>query len=1079
MTGMRVYLECCGAPARERLGSLVDEAKAANDLAPVTVVPPSPYAGMSLRRILAGKKGLFNVRFLMSDGLAEHLGAPAMAGREKRPLPPLVEMSAVRAVVRETVEQGILGDVSHHPSLHRSLRSVFRELIHLKDEELDLLAGFGPLQEETVRLFRWFGEKTCGYYHGEEMAVAAAKSVSSPKPPAVLRDIGSVIYYLPANLSPAQQSLARALATVGQCSLILGLIGDDEVDRATLTLANSFASISPRQAEGPCGADSVPDASVLAERMGGKGPLADGVVSAPDTREEVRRVVRDILAEARKGVPFHQLAVLYRQPSPYAHQLSLEFRLAGIPIAGPCPTSLKESAAGRLLLGLLAVMEDDFGRSRLMQWVAESPVRNGSAGAVASDELVRWERISRRSGVVGGLGQWLGRVSRHADRVRREMASLDAREEERLVSAKEEEVASAGRLVNFLRGLRANRAVSGSRRWSEFGKWGKDILRDYATDSKCWPEQERAARERVEEILGRLPELDSMEPAPTLSSFRNVLEEALDVVVGQSGPTGSGVFVAGLGAAVGMEFEAVWIVGMADGAFPPRASEDQFLPDGVRRSLGEGRLPLRSVAALEELRVYLSALSAGRRRYLSYARTDPVALREQRPAPWLLDAVSLLHGGGETGRRVSSRELTGPSDPWLSVIHSPEDALRDASVGGAVDLHEYDLAALAWWRREGGSLDQHPLASVGLPLCRALGMERARGTDELTEWDGHIGAMALESERLSGALTRVLSPTRLESWAECPFRFFLGSVLSVGALETPEELLSISPMDRGKLVHVILERFVKESLSAVPFLPTEARGAGGSGRIMAIAEEEFGKVEERGLAGQRVMWEAVKEEIRQDLETFLERDAEWRAERGVHPRHVEFPFGFEGPPVTLGLPDGGRISFRGVIDRVDLDRDRLRAVVIDYKTGSTYAYRDMKKDPLGRGTHLQLPIYALAVRDALGGILRPHASVVAEYWFVSAKGRFQREKIQLDDVEANFRAAVQTIVQGIRGGVFPADPGRSTQFGSANCSSCDFDRLCPVDRQKLWERKRSSPRARAYIKLSEVGAVVSGSGDGT
>ena len=42
MTGMRVYLEECGTPARERLGFLVDEVKAANDLAPVTVVPPEP-----------------------------------------------------------------------------------------------------------------------------------------------------------------------------------------------------------------------------------------------------------------------------------------------------------------------------------------------------------------------------------------------------------------------------------------------------------------------------------------------------------------------------------------------------------------------------------------------------------------------------------------------------------------------------------------------------------------------------------------------------------------------------------------------------------------------------------------------------------------------------------------------------------------------------------------------------------------------------------------------------------------------------------------------------------------------------
>ena len=34
-----------------------------------------------------------------------------------------------------------------------------------------------------------------------------------------------------------------------------------------------------------------------------------------------------------------------------------------------------------------------------------------------------------------------------------------------------------------------------------------------------------------------------------------------------------------------------------------------------------------------------------------------------------------------------------------------------------------------------------------------------------------------------GALTRVFSPTRLESWSKCPFQFFLGNVLSLSAWE--------------------------------------------------------------------------------------------------------------------------------------------------------------------------------------------------------------------------------------------------------------------------------------------------------
>ena len=234
MAEMQVYLERFGVAARERLQRLVQEAKAANPLAPVTVAAPNPYAGISLRRILAGEGGLLNVRFMVTARLAEYLGAPAMAGRGKRPLSPLVEAATVRAAAGEIAGQGVLGDVSHHPSLHRSLSSTFHDLARLDDADLKVLAGLSPLQAETVRLFRRFQERTSGYYHREEMAAAAAEGVVSGAADAALRDIGAIIFYLPADLSPAETALARALADRGRCSIVLGLTGETEVDEAAL-----------------------------------------------------------------------------------------------------------------------------------------------------------------------------------------------------------------------------------------------------------------------------------------------------------------------------------------------------------------------------------------------------------------------------------------------------------------------------------------------------------------------------------------------------------------------------------------------------------------------------------------------------------------------------------------------------------------------------------------------------------------------------------------------------------------------------------------------------------------------------
>ncbi len=1069
MTGLRVYLERFGLPARERLQRLVAEAKSADPLAPVTVVPPSHYAGISLRRILAGDTGLFNVRFMVAARLAEYLGAPAMANLGRHPMSPLVELAIVRAVAVEADGLNVLGPVARHPSLHRSLLSTFRDLARLTDSDLEQLAEVQPLQqslqEETVRLFRRFRERTQEYYHQEDMAAAAAESVRSGATAAALRDIGAVVFFLTDEFSPAETALARALADAGQCSLVLGLTGDSGVDAPARDLAKSFAMASPdggapvsNGGDNDPGDDGSGDDAVY---------RVDGIVSAPDVWEEVRQAVRSMLRFAADGVPFHRMAALYRQPDPYAHQLQTELNLAGIPIAGPAPMPVRDSAPGRLLLGLLEVIADDFGRGRLMEWLAESPVSHGPGGSDASIALLHWETVSRKAGVVRGLAQWRDRLGRVIDDARGEDEFADRRGETspaRLRAAQEQADAAAA-LRDFIEGLAGRHPPPDGSPWSEFSRWGKGALEYYASDPGKWPDDQRQAHERVIRALEQLEGLDAVETGTTLADFRQALEHALSVPAGRSGVTGAGVFAAGLSAAQGMEFDVVWIFGMAEGSFPPTSREDPLLPDAARREVGDGKLPLRRVSALEERRVYLSVLSAGRRRFLSYSRTDHGARRGQHPASWLLDAASVLNSNGPTETRISSQELNQISAPWLSVIQSPQHSLSQAAGGNAADAHEFDLVNLSEWWSDGGRADRHPLAAPGSSLGRALAMGRARGGAGLTAWDGYVGGVAAESPRLSGALTRVVSPTRLESWAKCPYQFFLGNVLDLSAWDTPEDVLTISPLERGNLVHSILERFIKEALESGPPAPGGAWDPAQSRRLKAIGEEEFDKAERRGATGRRIMWESAKEEIRRELDTFLEKDSERRSERGVQPWYAEFSFGFSGDaPVTLVTPDGDQVSFRGIIDRVDVSPDHSRAVVTDYKTGSSYAYQDIGKDDyLGRGTHLQLPVYALAVRDAL----LPDATVEADYWFVSTRGKFDSIPVALNEVESDFRETVQTIMAGIRGGVFPANPGPPGQFGPVNCSYCDFQRVCPTGKVSLWERKRLSPQAVPYTRLSQ------------
>src|SRR3970040_2871899 len=82
-------------------------AKGDDPLAPVTVVVPSNYAGLSLRARLGSERPVVNVRFLVLARLAELLGAPRLE-RRRRPLTAWNRAEAVRAALGD--HPRIVGD---------------------------------------------------------------------------------------------------------------------------------------------------------------------------------------------------------------------------------------------------------------------------------------------------------------------------------------------------------------------------------------------------------------------------------------------------------------------------------------------------------------------------------------------------------------------------------------------------------------------------------------------------------------------------------------------------------------------------------------------------------------------------------------------------------------------------------------------------------------------------------------------------------------------------------------------------------------------------------------------------------
>ncbi len=1046
-----VHLVAYGPPAFNKLRGIVSLLKRDDPFAPVTVVVPTRYASIALRRRLASEGGIANAQFMTISDLAGVLGESSAASDDGGKLTPHLEVAAIRKTGDGVDAGSALGPVRDHPKLQTSLRGTFRELERVSERELRRIEQEDSFRYEIVRWFERYRGEVASCHGDERLAVDAAQVVITD-PAAALYEIGDVVLYQLSALSPGETRLTEALYRTGRCTVIAGLLGDDAADESTRHLVTSL------------GLKATP-ASRAAELEGAE-RAEMRIVSAPDAAEEIRSVVRSIVGRAEAGVPFHRCAVLFGQPEPYAKLIAGQLDLAGIPAAGPVRVRLRDTPPGKLVDLLLKAFDDDLSRTAVLRWVAEAPVKDPNTGGAAYDELLLWERISADAGIVRGSEQWLDRLDLYCKAERRRIDSYTEADEVSPVTVDRHrrQLDSASRLREFIGTLAEDSASLATCGFRDSAVRWKALLRKYAHDPDSWPQTGGDALRALEEELDEVGGLGARFPEFGRIEFGSHMEEALGRRIGTLGALGTGVFVGPLDQAQCMEFDTLHIVGVAEGALPRRTGDDPVLPDRLFSRLVDGRTMTRaSEREAQERRSFLGALAAGGSVVLSYPRTEPGAQREQYPSPWLLETAHGLHG-----EPVTSDELTRHSgEAWLTVIESVQHGLDVASESGAADAHDYDLVSLHAWSRAGMDLRSHYLAA-GEPLSGALRMEEQRLSRRFTAWDGDVSSVAAESRRLSRQRGGVLSPTGLERWAACPYRYFLGDVLRVSALDAPADELSISPMDKGSLVHDILELFMRKSLEGgdVP-RPGESWSDGSRDLLLAIAAREFDRAEMEGKTGRRLLWRLAREEILEDLDRFLAEDAEWRTE-GWTPAAVEQRFGDpergQLDAARVVLPDGGEVMFRGMIDRVDLSRDGSRAVVIDYKTGGSSSYRAIGSDPVDRGRRLQLPAYAAAVRAARDFPDR----VDGFFWFVTTRGDFK--KIEVDpeaaDVMERFESVVATASSGIAAGIFPARPGPRDRGSWENCRYCDFDRICPTNRLRVWDSKKRNAALADYTELS-------------
>ena len=275
------------------------------------------------------------------------------------------------------------------------------------------------------------------------------------------------------------------------------------------------------------------------------------------------------------------------------------------------------------------------------------------------------------------------------------------------------------------------------------------------------------------------------------------------------------------------------------------------------------------------------------------------------------------------GAPVVATEFEALGPPVVHVVASFAAGVIGSAVHG--DVMSRDLAACAGDLRDGAAPERLPLAGL---VGAGFETQLARRSARFTVWDGNLAGEALPSTG-----TVPLSASRLETWAACGFRYYLGHVLGLADRDDPERVVELSALDRGSGLHHCLERFVAEAIEGGIPEPDHPWSDAARARLGEIATEVFAGYAARGRTGRALRWRLEEGMLLRSLDKFLDADNEQRAGGGTRPARVELPFGLDGAePVRIELADGRVLFFRGRADRVDVGNDG-RAVVFDYKSG--------------------------------------------------------------------------------------------------------------------------------------------------
>lgn len=694
--------------------------------------------------------------------------------------------------------------------------------------------------------------------------------------------------------------------------------------------------------------------------------------------DEAREALRWIKARViRDEIPLQACAIFTPNPDIHRPLLRSAAREFGIPVRFTQSDPITASPAIAALVNLLNLPVQNFRSSALFKTL-RSPYFSHSFGHESIDTL---EKISRIAQIIEGQTQWEETWERLAPS--KPKTQLDLDDERILADLPRGDFANALRsqLDAFLALLTPSQGKQSQTEWTG---WLEDLLDTLQFHQNLAGERDELAVEGFRDALRALV-LSEAIAGKRKVDFAGYVADLQGVLEGSAlrephNGEHASLLIGSLREARGLRFQAVVLLGFSEGIFPEVERPDPFLPEELRAALGlDSRLDRDQASLFYQAVTRSDSQLLITRPYLSEDGENWEASPFWNAVMGLFDEDAV--------------QKIRPDDPRpLTEAASSQEVLfwavrRKSLPGTYVDLTER-------WKQ----------LQTAREVIQARQSKQPGGT-----FEGSVPDLADElSKRYSSK--HIWSASRLEAYGACPQMFYIGVALDLERVEPAS--LGLDVRQIGSILHKILEETYGATAnpadvdSVLKKLPAVAR------HIFETAPQAYGFRPSE-------LWELEQEQFLTQLENTIRALDEVSA--GWTPFAYEAMFGIQHAP-PLEIPVGQeQLLVRGVIDRVDRNTaGELR--VVDYKTGSSH----LAQDDLKNGRRLQLPLYALAARDAL----QLGDPVDGMYWKILAAeaGSLKLAKFKTASntgVEAAFEVLLDHllhILTGIRSGEFPPIP---------------------------------------------------------